>query len=102
MRSGWQPPPSPPWGLSAQCAAAGLEAPQLERSRDGQAWRFASARVLAHHCRAAKCEYCAAAKRHGFATVRVTAEQVRNGEALNEVGRVLWAATKQGGLFETW
>ena len=101
MRSGWTPAPSPPWGLAAQCESAGFELPVLERSRDGQAWRFESARVLAHHCRVAKaCEFCAAAKRNGYTALRVTAASVKDGTALNEVGRVLWASGAQKGLFE--
>ena len=99
MPSRWQPPPAPPWSLADQCTAAGLDAPVLERSRDGQAWRFTEARVLAHHCRTSACEYCAAAKRSGYTAIRVTRDSVRTGEALHVIGRALWAAGAQKGLF---
>ena len=100
MPSRWQPPPFAPLSLVEQLRnCGGCEEPTLERSRDGQAWRFTAARVLAHQCRESKgCEFCAAAKRSGYVTVRVTRDTIRNGEALNVIGRALWAGAKQGRL----
>ena len=99
MRSGWVPPPFAPLSLVDQLRnCGGCEEPVLERSLDGQAWRFDAARVLAHHCRTSACPFCAAAKRSGYTVIRVTRDTIRNGEALNVIGRALWAAGEQKGL----
>lgn len=82
---GWTAPTREPWGLVHQCIAAGLEVP----TGVDDAYTFLAARLLVHVCPRKDCEPCRAAARLGWRTLRITADDIITGRALDAVGRAL-------------
>jgi len=83
-----------PWDLLGQLSAAGLEVSVPHRN----GWVFSRGKLFAHICPATACADCTAARKAGYRTYTVTAEKVRDGRALDEIGALLWHPV-QGDLF---
>ena len=82
------------WPLEGQTRAMGMSEPTVTAG----GWHYLRERTFVHICKSKACGECAAARRLGWVTLRITKDDIDTGRALDAIGRATYRKV-EGGLF---